>query len=152
MMWANTVALQNFILLFGALVTLFAIYRNYLNAKTRSTLQFFEEWVKETKNLTKANHIIEEWNPTSENIGALRKDENWPKVLFLLNKLESLAIGFHQNVYNKRMIRICFRTIVPRYFKRSETLIKCLREHIGDDTLCENFERMAKEWDLKNLP
>ena len=68
----------------------------------------------------------------------------------MLNAKEFTATGILSNVFDENVYKQSQFTVFTRDWKRLECVVHHIRQHVGRDTLYQDFEILAIKW--KNNP
>jgi hypothetical protein len=79
-------------------------------------------------------------------IGEERKSEECKDIRYLLNHLESLAVGIDAGIYDEPMLKSSWCGIVTDTYTHAATYISAVREQDKRPTIYQELEWLAKRW------
>lgn len=86
----------------------------------------------------------------TKNLGMLYgDDEHKPmvdQVLYVLNHFESVCVGIKNGIYDEKMVKDAWCTMMMTSYDHSEPLIKAVRKAHGKDTIFQEFEHLVSRW------
>jgi hypothetical protein len=144
-------ALRNFAVILGVLVALSSIKaaRSIARKKQAADLLFNS---RENLKLQEAARCIDKhhYSKTS-NIRSLADKEamDLPEtalIRLLLNHFELVSVGIQNDIYDEKMIKDSWCTIIVRTYDQALPFITAVRERDKKDTIYQEFELLAKRW------
>jgi hypothetical protein len=142
--------LRNFAILIGVLVAMVSIAtaRSLARKKQAADLLFQSRSIKELQ--LAAQCIEKHHNANDSNMRALAngsaQTEESALIRSLLNHFELISVGIQSGIYDERMIKESWCTIVTRTYDQALPFIQATRERDNKQTLYQEFELLAKRW------
>ena len=135
----------------AATATAWAVLSNTQTSRKRATIDLImhqNQDVKLQEAITLVNRLARQKLPLVEHY---KEDDIFrAAILKVLNAKEFTATGILSNVFDENVYKQSQFTVFTRDWKRLECVVHHIRQHVGRDTLYQDFEILAIKW--KNNP
>lgn len=136
----------------AATATAFAISSNTTTSRKRATIDLImhqNQDVKLQEAISIVNRLARQKIPLVDHY---KEDDAFrASILKVLNAREFTATGILSDVFDEEVYKQSQCTIFTRDWKRLECVAKHIRQHVGKETLYQDFEILAKKWEANPL-